>query len=245
MCKGGFAFARPRRSSEAVLSSFRHGKASLRSLAGAYAVSENRVAQFSGTCAAVLLAWRTQADPATRGRGKPRPPGCPPARSHEDTGKGLCAPRRSTPLSPLPYVSANTKAPPPARIDTLRDPSGGGRKVRIRDGRRAGKISREMCGKSAPSPALFARGGAVYLPLRGEVAAKRRVGVTHPHRRSSSRGRVTPPRSFAPTLPLKGRVGATLFPLALAPCRKTGRWCRQRCCSTVLLNLALAASGDR
>jgi hypothetical protein len=87
--------------------------------------------------------------------------------------------------------------------------------------------------------------GPYTSPLTGEVAAKRRVEVTHPHRRPLPRGRVTPPRSFAPTLPLKGRVGATLSPLALAPRRKTGRQCRQGCRSWVLLNRALAASEDR
>ncbi|MDR7029503.1 hypothetical protein J2X08_000695 [Rhizobium rosettiformans] len=50
-------------------------------------------------------------------------------------------------------------------------------------------------------------------PLRGEVATKRRVGVT---RTTSSTllvnadaSHITPPRSFAPTLPLKGRVSGT------------------------------------
>jgi hypothetical protein len=51
-------------------------------------------------------------------------------------------------------------------------------------------------------------------PLRGEVAAKRRVGV---NRATSSISlgnagvrHVAPPRSFAPTLPLKGRVSVAV-----------------------------------
>jgi len=48
-------------------------------------------------------------------------------------------------------------------------------------------------------------------PLRGEVAAKRRVGVTRTAGSTRETGfqlaTITPPRSFAPTLPLKGRVG--------------------------------------
>ncbi len=44
-------------------------------------------------------------------------------------------------------------------------------------------------------------------PLRGEVAATRRVGVTHRERHGLLyMPQVTPPRSFAPTLPLEGRV---------------------------------------
>ena len=40
----------------------------------------------------------------------------------------------------------STKAPPPARIDTLRDPSGGGRTVRIRQVPGAGKITQKKAG---------------------------------------------------------------------------------------------------
>lgn len=51
-------------------------------------------------------------------------------------------------------------------------------------------------------------------PLRGEVAAKRRVGVNRAASSTSSIGpdvmHVAPPRSFAPTLPLKGRVSAAV-----------------------------------
>ncbi len=47
-------------------------------------------------------------------------------------------------------------------------------------------------------------------PLRGEVAAKRRVGVNLTTSSTSliyaHVSHITPPRSFAPTLPLKGRV---------------------------------------
>ncbi len=47
-------------------------------------------------------------------------------------------------------------------------------------------------------------------PLRGEVAAKRRVGVNLTTSSTSlinaQVSHITPPRSFAPTLPLKGRV---------------------------------------
>jgi len=47
-------------------------------------------------------------------------------------------------------------------------------------------------------------------PLRGEVAAKRRVGVipaaTSDKPASEAGTMLTPPRSYAPTLPLKGRV---------------------------------------
>ncbi|MDR7064929.1 hypothetical protein J2X08_002427 [Rhizobium rosettiformans] len=48
-------------------------------------------------------------------------------------------------------------------------------------------------------------------PLMGEVAAKRRVGVA----RCPVCSRVTPPRSSAPTLPLKGRVDTSRRPSAL------------------------------
>ena len=51
---------------------------------------------------------------------------------------------------------------------------------------------------------------ALTSPLWGEVAAKRRVGVIlSPSKMKMTGGfdaRVTPPRSCAPTLPLKGRV---------------------------------------
>ncbi len=44
-------------------------------------------------------------------------------------------------------------------------------------------------------------------PLRGEVAATRRVGATDCERHGLLyMPQVTPPRSFAPTLPLEGRV---------------------------------------
>ncbi len=45
-------------------------------------------------------------------------------------------------------------------------------------------------------------------PLEGEVARYARVGVTLGMHMSTffARGGVTPPRTFGPTLPLKGRV---------------------------------------
>jgi hypothetical protein len=49
-------------------------------------------------------------------------------------------------------------------------------------------------------------------PLRREVAAKRRVGVTRTTSLTLLANadvlHITPPRSFAPTLPLKGRVSS-------------------------------------
>jgi hypothetical protein len=47
----------------------------------------------------------------------------------------------------------------------------------------------------------------ITSPLRGEVARNARVGVIYWVRRQ-----VTPPRSFAPTLPLKGRVTGPMPP---------------------------------
>jgi hypothetical protein len=68
---------------------------------------------------------------------------------------------------------------------------------------------------------IAARAALSTSPLRGEVAAKPRVGVT---RSASStresgflRGTITPPRSCAPTLPLKGRVKSSGIPAPLAP----------------------------
>jgi len=58
------------------------------------------------------------------------------------------------------------------------------------------------------SPSRGEMGGPTS-PLRGEVAAKLRVGVIV----RDAQG-VTPPRRFAPTLPLKGRVDLpTISPL--------------------------------
>ncbi len=70
---------------------------------------------------------------------------------------------------------------------------------------------------SAPSddsPALVPRHrpSPPTSPLRGEVAAKRRVGVTT----SAVCSRFTPPRSSAPTLPLEGRVDARRRPQLLS-----------------------------
>ncbi|MBB5573081.1 hypothetical protein GGD50_001685 [Rhizobium paranaense] len=49
---------------------------------------------------------------------------------------------------------------------------------------------------------------AATSPLRGEVARNARAGVTLEMRMSIllARGGITPPRTFGPTLPLKGRV---------------------------------------
>jgi len=49
---------------------------------------------------------------------------------------------------------------------------------------------------------------AVTSPLRGEVVRNARVGVMLRARSAAvfARGWVTPPRTFGPTLPLKGRV---------------------------------------
>ena len=52
----------------------------------------------------------------------------------------------------------------------------------------------------------------LYLPLEGEVAAKLRVGVTCRISR-----KVTPPRRFAPTLPLKGRVERPAANVSMPP----------------------------
>jgi hypothetical protein len=53
-----------------------------------------------------------------------------------------------------------------------------------------------------------ARRETATSPLRGEVARNARVGVTLGISISdaSVRGGITPPRTFGPTLPLKGRV---------------------------------------
>jgi hypothetical protein len=49
---------------------------------------------------------------------------------------------------------------------------------------------------------------AATSPLRGEVARNARVGVTLGTLISDffALGEITPPRTFGPTLPLKGRV---------------------------------------
>ena len=48
----------------------------------------------------------------------------------------------------------------------------------------------------------------VASPLRGEVARNARVGVMLRAHKAVIflRGEITPPRTFGPTLPLKGRV---------------------------------------
>ncbi|MBB5274798.1 hypothetical protein HNR26_000842 [Rhizobium rosettiformans] len=70
---------------------------------------------------------------------------------------------------------------------------------------------RRMRGKAA---GVVNAGNALPTsPLRGEVAAKRRVGVNLTTSSTSlinaQVSHITPPRSFAPTLPLKGRVSGT------------------------------------
>ena len=74
---------------------------------------------------------------------------------------------------------------------------------------------------SPPQGGRVVAGGLPTSPLRGEVAAKRRVGVI---RAASSTapidgnvGHITPPRSYAPTLPLKGRVRPGRIPAPLSP----------------------------
>ena len=49
---------------------------------------------------------------------------------------------------------------------------------------------------------------AVTSPLRGEVVRNARVGVMLRARSAAvfARGGIPPPRTFGPTLPLKGRV---------------------------------------
>ncbi|KAA6484379.1 hypothetical protein DXT98_21630 [Agrobacterium sp. ICMP 7243] len=53
-----------------------------------------------------------------------------------------------------------------------------------------------------------ARREAATSPLRGEVARNARVGVTLGMHMFDffALGEITPPRTFGPTLPLKGRV---------------------------------------
>ncbi len=64
-----------------------------------FAARSDRRLPLSGTGAILPLAWRTQTDPAARGRGKPV------------TTKEMPLPQRLAPLSPLPYVStANESA---------------------------------------------------------------------------------------------------------------------------------------
>ncbi|OCI93057.1 hypothetical protein A6U86_18590 [Rhizobium sp. AC27/96] len=50
--------------------------------------------------------------------------------------------------------------------------------------------------------------GAVTSPLRGEVARNARMGVMLRAHSAAilALGDITPPRTFGPTLPLKGRV---------------------------------------
>jgi hypothetical protein len=75
-----------------------------------------------------------------------------------------------------------------------------------------GTCGRRMRGKAIE--VVDAGDALLTSPLRGEVAAKRRVGV---NRATSSISlgnagvrHVAPPRSFAPTLPLKGRVSVAV-----------------------------------
>lgn len=74
--------------------------------------------------------WRACIGQRLHGGPKPTP---------QDPGKGeACCDGSFRPRSaprlfrPCRTFRQNTKAPPPARIDTLRDPSGGGRRFRIR-----------------------------------------------------------------------------------------------------------------
>ena len=76
--------------------------------AGAYACPKTAFRAF-GPCAAILLAWRTQADPARPGEGGSPARRSPAARSR-NAGRGDRSPRRSTPLPPLPYVSAESES---------------------------------------------------------------------------------------------------------------------------------------
>lgn len=107
--------------------------------AGAYAFPKTAT-HFSGTCAVTLLAWRTQTDPATReggslARRSSRRPD--PIKTWDKAFGHHSAPRL---FRPCRTFRQNTKAPPPDRIDTLRDPSGGGRRFRIERVLGAGKM---------------------------------------------------------------------------------------------------------
>jgi hypothetical protein len=74
---------------------------------------------------------------------------------------------------------------------------------------------------SPPQGGRVASGHLPTSPLRGEVDAKRRVGVTHTTSSMQQTGadgsHITPPRSCAPTLPLKGRVRPRRIPTPLSP----------------------------
>ncbi len=82
---------------------------------------------------------------------------------------------------------------------------------------------RVAAGRRPTSHLSSTAAGAAFptSPLRGEVAAKRRVGVIRAASSTEETGAdlspITPPRSFAPTLPLKGRVRPSGIPAPLSP----------------------------
>jgi hypothetical protein len=94
---GGFAFARPRRSSEAVLSSFRHGRASLRSLLAHMPFPETAFRTFRGHGLPSCL----------HGGPKPTPR---PGEGGSPARRRASPPRRSKPLSPPPHVTADNES---------------------------------------------------------------------------------------------------------------------------------------
>jgi hypothetical protein len=94
---GGFAFARPRRSSEAVLSSFRHGRASLRSLLAHMPFPKTAFRTFRGYALPLCL----------HGGPKPTPR---PGEGGSPARRRASPLRRSKPLSPLPHVTADNES---------------------------------------------------------------------------------------------------------------------------------------
>lgn len=124
---GGFAFARPRRSSETVRSP--SGGELLRCTeCRRICLVRKPLTCFSGTCAARCLHGGPKPTPQDPGKGE----ACCDGSFHPRSAPRLFRPCRT--------FQQNTKAPPPARIDTLRDPSGGGRRFRIRQVFGVGKI---------------------------------------------------------------------------------------------------------
>ncbi|WP_432347864.1 hypothetical protein WMC41_09610 [Shinella yambaruensis] len=156
---GGIAFARPKAFFGDGPVSFRRKTASLRSLSAHIPFPKTALRAFRGHAPPSCLHGGPKPTPQDPGKGE----ACHNGNSHSRSVLRLFRPCRT--------LRQKTKAPPPARIDTLRDPSGGGRRFRIARVLGVGKMPANFLGEIFAAPIIAATSNLPRCFKNQEISA--------------------------------------------------------------------------